>query len=88
VRVPDEGEQAEIHERYVSELVPGVFRDETRDRLLAIAHHMVERDGIEALVLGGTELPLLLRGAPEPGIPYLDTAKIHVERAVAAMIED
>ena len=87
VRVPEAGEQAEIHDRYVAELVSGVFRDETRQRVLAIAHRLVDRDGIEALILGGTELPLLLRGAPEPGVPFLDTTKIHVERAVAAMIE-
>jgi len=34
----------------------------------------------------GTELPLILRDADHNGIPFLDTAKIHVEAAVAQML--
>lgn len=48
---------------YLGELVPGVVRDETRERLAAIIATMRDRDGIDGLVLGGTELPLIL---PEP----------------------
>ena len=68
-----------MHEVYVNELLNDVFRDESRERLLAIAHGMRERDGIEALILGGTELPLLLSDASYGGLPVLDTARIHVE---------
>ena len=42
------------------------------------------RDGIEALILGGTELPLILRGENDIGIPFLDTAQIHVNAVIAA----
>jgi aspartate racemase len=47
---------------------------------------MQERDGIEALVLGGTELPLILRDAGDGRIPFLDTTKVHVERVVAELL--
>ena len=82
VIVPTPEEQDYIHERYFADLVNGRFPPETRTRLLAIADAMIERDGIEALILGGTELPLLLRDETHHGIPLLDTTKIHVAKIV------
>src|SRR5580700_10814695 len=41
---PTPDEQAYIHDKYMNELVGGVFRDETRERLLEIADRMRERD--------------------------------------------
>ena len=39
----------------------------------------------DALILGGTELPLLIRDA-SIGVPLLDTTRIHVERALAELL--
>ena len=83
---PAEAEQAVIHDLYLNELVNGIFRDETRARLLEIVGRMKKRDRIDALALAGTELPLILRAHEPPGVPFLDTAKIHVERIVDAML--
>ena len=83
--VPDDDDQSYIHDKYMSELALGIFIDETRDRMLTIGRDLVERHGIQALILGGTELPLLLRDA-SIGVPLLDTTKIHVERAVAELL--
>lgn len=83
--VPDEGEQDYIHEKYMGELVPGVFLPETRARLLSIADRMIARERIEGLILGGTELPLILRDETHGGIPLLDTTRIHVNAAVAQL---
>jgi aspartate racemase len=80
---PVADEQAYIHEKYFSELVPGIFLDETRETFLAIIRRMKERDAVEGLVLAGTELPLLLRGTDVPGVPFLDTAQIHVKAILA-----
>jgi aspartate racemase len=77
--VPSPGERAVVHDVYVNELLENVLREESRERLLAIARGMRARDGIEALVLGGTELPLLLSESSYGGLPVLDTARIHVE---------
>lgn len=44
------------------------------------------RDGIDALILGGTELPLILTEPEHNGIPLLDTTRIHVERIVAELL--
>lgn len=84
--VPEDDEQAYIHEKYMGELVKGVFLPETRERLLAIAGRMKEREGIEGLILGGTELPLILRDDAGSGIPFLDTTRIHVKAAVAQLL--
>ena len=84
--VPAEDEQAYIHEKYMKDLLNGILLPETRERLLAIVDRMKERDGIEGLILGGTELPLILRDTEHNGIPFLDTTKIHVERIVAELL--
>jgi aspartate racemase len=84
VVTPQPEEQGYIHEKYMGELVAGILLPETRTRLLTIAQLLKSRDGIEALILGGTELPLILRGDNEIGIPFLDTAQIHVQAVMAA----
>jgi aspartate racemase len=83
--VPPEDEQSYIHEKYMQELLNNIFLPETRQRLMAIVEEMKVRDNIEALILGGTELPLILRDAQYHGIPVLDTTKIHVARIVAEL---
>jgi aspartate racemase len=87
VVAPSPGEQGELHARYMGELVRGQFRDETRERFLAVADRLRAEEGIDGLVLGGTELPLLLRAPAHGGMPLLDTTALHVERAVARMLE-
>lgn len=70
----------------MNELVRGVFVAETRDRLMAIAGRMKHSEGIEGLILGGTELPLILRDAGDLAIPFLDTTRIHVMAAVERLL--
>jgi len=84
--VPEMHDQDYIHEKYMNELVPGKFLPETRACLLAIVDKMKTTNGIDGVVLAGTELPLILRQPEYNGIPFLDTTKIHVEAAVAQML--
>jgi aspartate racemase len=86
VVTPSDEEQAFIHEKYLGELIPGIFRDETRDGLVAIIAAIKARDAIEAVILGGTELPLILREPEYGGVAMLDTTRIHVEAAVGEMM--
>lgn len=86
VVVPDPQDQRYIHNKYMGELVKGVMLPETRERLLAIAGRLRNEQQVEGIILGGTELPLILRDAPSPGIPFLDTTTIHVRSIVAAML--
>ncbi len=81
VVVPSAEEQRLIHEKLFSEIELGIIRNETREALLAIVKRMAEQDGIDSLILGCTELPLILPGEAH-GIPFLNTTAIHVEEIV------
>ena len=86
--LPEPEDQAYIHEIYLGQLVLGVFRDETRDRLIEILAGLRDREKIDALILGGTELALILTEPTYADVPILNTAKIHVEAAVDWLLAD
>ena len=77
VMTPTEQEQDEVDHIVFKELVVGVHRDETRRRLLEI----MEAYPVDGVILGCTELPLLLRPG-DSRLPLLDTVDIHVEAAL------
>ena len=82
VVAPDDDERTWVHERYVNELLIGDFRAETRRDLVALIERLRERHGIDAVILGGTELPLLLEMKTVAGLPVLDTTELHVDAIV------
>jgi aspartate racemase len=84
--VPGGEEQTWIHEKYMQELLKGIILPETRARLLSIIKALKEDSQIDGVILGGTELSLILRDESVFGIPILDTTQIHVEAAVARLI--
>ena len=88
VVAPEPEDQAYVHEKYLAELVNGVLRPETREGLLAIAGRMRARQQVEGIVLGGTELPMILRGAADSAVPFLDTTVIHVRKIVQEMLSE
>lgn len=83
VITPPSQDQTLVHERYMNELLRGLFRPQTREEILAIVARMKTTDGIEAAILAGTELPLLLRES-KGEVPFLDTTAIHVRAIVDA----
>jgi aspartate racemase len=84
--VPDPKDQDYIHDKYLNELVPGIFLPETRAGLLASVDRLKAKIDIDGVVLAGTELPLILRDPVHNGIPFLDTMKIHAQAAVVEML--
>jgi aspartate racemase len=86
VALPDPAAQAYIHDKYMGELVNAVFLPETGAELLAIVERMKARDGIEGLVLGGTELSLILRGNEHAGVQLLDTTRLHAQAIVSRLL--
>jgi aspartate racemase len=84
--VPSLEEQNYIHDKYVGELLQNVFLPETRERLLEIIESMKQRDHIEAAILAGTELPLILQDEQACGIPLLDPTRIHVRAVVERLV--
>lgn len=83
---PGAAEQAFIHESYIHELLKNQFLPETRAAIVAIIEQIRTDDQIEAVILAGTELPLLLRGVEPEGLPFLDTTIIHVNAALDAIL--
>ena len=82
---PKDLEREYIHRKYISELLKNQFLPETRDEILRIARRMKAEDGVEAVVLAGTELPLLLRNSGTDS-EFLDTTVIHVEAIVDELL--
>ena len=85
VVTPEPADQDYIHEKYLGELVNGIFLPETREELLAVVDRMAQQNGIDGVILGGTELTLILREPERNGIPFLNTTRIHCEAAVERM---
>ncbi|MBZ5645762.1 MAG: amino acid racemase [Acidobacteriia bacterium] len=83
---PNKSEQDFIHQKYLGELLVGTFLPETRAELLRIAHRMKVEEGTEAMILAGTELPLLLRDSGKSDLEFLDTTAIHVEAVVDELL--
>jgi aspartate racemase len=82
---PRPEEQSYIHDKYLNELVLEKFLPETRAGLLAIVDRLIADENVDAVILAGTELPLILRDADHHGVPLLDTMRIHAEAAVDHM---
>jgi aspartate racemase len=83
---PNESERDFIHKKYIGELLKNQFLPETRTEILRIARRMKAEDGVQALILAGTELPLLLRDCGATDIEFLDTTVIHVEAVVDELL--
>lgn len=85
VITPTEPEKAIVNEKIVDELEQGIVKPETLAAFLTIVNRMVEKEHIEGLILGCTELPLLFHGLKTP-VPVLDTVEIHVEALIDRII--
>lgn len=82
VVTPNETERAFVHDHYVGELLQGQFRPEVRQRVEAIVGRMRDEDGVDGVILGGTELALLLPSEKVAGLPAFNTTALHVEAIV------
>ncbi|RJX31282.1 MAG: amino acid racemase [Desulfarculus sp.] len=81
VLAPGEKDQLLIQERLMAEIELGIVKDSTRQELLDIVRRLKESQGIDAVILGCTELPLIL-DRDEFGLPFLNTTAIHVQAIV------
>lgn len=79
--VPEKGDQELIHHRLFSEIELGIIKESTRKEFLTIVKKMIDTHSIDALILGCTELPLIL-DKDQFGIPFFNTTAIHVESIV------
>jgi aspartate racemase len=84
--VPPEGSDLDyVHDKYMTELVNARFLDETRAELLRVMERLRDRQHIDAVILGGTELPLILGREMFATEQILDTTAIHVQAIVTEL---
>ncbi|HBL77782.1 MAG: hypothetical protein A2W90_02260 [Bacteroidetes bacterium GWF2_42_66] len=82
VIMPSSIQKKYINEKLFSEIELGIFKDETRDGLIEIIGEMKAEQQIDCIIMGCTELPLILEDSVYNGIPSLNTTQIHVNEIV------
>lgn len=86
VVVPEMHDRQSVHDIIYQELCLGVVDDDSRDVYLSVIERIREQ-GIEAVILGCTEIGMLI-GPQHTDLPLYDTTVIHAEQAVDAMLAD
>ena len=82
VVLPNDADKVWVHDRYVGELLKGEFRDDTRAQFVSLVDRLRRDQDIDGVILGGTELPLLIDTPSISGVPVLDTTALHVAAIV------
>lgn len=78
--LPDEDDIKVLNQIIYNELVKGIINGDSRSRILSIIQDMQSK-GIEAIILGCTEIPLIIK-QDHCDIPVVDTTDIHAKSAV------
>lgn len=80
VVIPEAEDRDYVHQNIFQELCQGKFTDTARQRYLAIIERL-RQQGAEGVVLGCTEIPLLVRQA-DIDLPLFNTAALHAGYAL------
>lgn len=86
VLLPEREQMEEVNRIIYEELCLGVVKEDSRVFLTALAETM-RRGGAEGVILGCTELGMILRDE-DAAIPLLDTVKIHSAAAIRLALEE
>ena len=84
--IPEEEEQNYVHEKYMGELVFNEIKTETKQGLVGIVDKLQDKESIEGLILGGTELPLILQQEDFQNLKVFNTTEIHVKAILDRML--
>lgn len=86
VVIPDKADRELVAKRIYEELELGIVKESTLREFQDIIKKMRDNDGIEAIILGCTELPLLLNDGNSL-LPCLDSVDIHLEKLIRLATE-
>ncbi|MFG6118004.1 aspartate/glutamate racemase family protein [Thalassobacillus sp. B23F22_16] len=87
ITVPSEEQQAYLHEKIVEELENGIVKEDTKKDFIQVVNQMIEESGIDGLILGCTELPMILKEG-DVSIPLINTMKIHVDKMIEQVFRE
>jgi aspartate racemase len=80
--IPADEDKLSVHDVIFPELEDGVIIPEKKAKYIELVHRYVQRERIDSVILGCTELPLMISPADVP-VPVINTTEVHV----AAIIE-
>ena len=83
--VPRQDERDYINKVIFDELCAGQFKDESRQGFIRIIERMAREEGVQGVILGCTEIPLLVR-QQDVSLPVFDTTRLHSEAAVDRLL--
>jgi aspartate racemase len=83
---PGPADRARLHDVYLNQLLKGAFLAETREEVCALVERIRRAEQIDGVILGGTELPILLRTDMIGTVPLLDTTALHVAAIVRRLV--
>jgi aspartate racemase len=85
VLVPGADDRRLVHDVIYGELCLGVVREDSRSEYRRVMRDLADR-GAEAILLGCTEIDLLVGPADAP-VPVFDTTRLHAQKAVEMALE-
>jgi aspartate racemase len=83
IALPGDDDREFLDQTIYNDLAVGRVTPEVRQRYHEICAQHIEKDGIDSVILGCTELPLVI-SSDDLSIPVLDTTEIHVGAILAA----
>lgn len=86
IRVPAEEERALVAKRIAEELEHGIVKESTRQEFCALIARAKKQWGVDCVILGCTELPLLLHDGNAP-LPCLDIMEEHIRCLIGRILE-
>ena len=86
VFIPNKADRELIAKKILEELEVGIVKESTLKEFQSIIRKMKEENGIDAVILGCTELPLLLNTDNSP-VPCLDSVDIHINEIIRLAME-
>jgi len=84
---PESVDVKRINELLFTEMEHGIFKESSKTEILEIVRKMIEKQNIDAVILGCTEFPILFRDNEYLGIPFLNTTRIHVDAIIEKSLE-
>ena len=81
VCIPEKADRELVAKRIFEELELGIVKEETLKEFQDLILKMQNEQGIQAVILGCTELPLLLNEKNSP-LPILDSVEIHIRKLI------
>lgn len=75
----------QVNDDYIAMAIAGSATGVQRDRLLSMGATLIEQQGAEVILLGGTDLNIVY--SDSTNLPYIDTARVHVEAIVTAALD-